>query len=388
MRIVILLSGRFPTEKAYGVTTNGTIRALVAMGHSVTVYGLESDYKEINLNYSKVELRNYKELSFMRLFKLIAYSGKGVLSKVCWNIFWKSVYYSNREELRRAKFEVAWIRDPKMYKFVIDMPKNIVEIHNFVGRKGILKLTNNCENGNLVLAPISRTLTNYVASLNLKSKVVMAPMGIDLDQISAENSINDFVLQIQNSRKMKRQSIKVGYVGKFLPNGYSKGIEDLLDLACLNKLEKLELEISLVGGTLEEVANFEKKRSNLNLNPSDLEITPHLPHREALERMKTFEVLVLPQPDSKKYFGFPLKCIEAVASGRILVVADCSIYRDIFVSHFQPYWYTPKSPKSLFCAITNALSDNRLAEKILLGLEFARGFTWNQRTRTILNYLE
>jgi hypothetical protein len=44
MKVGILLSGRFPTEKAYGVTTNGTIKSLLELGHEVVVYGIKSNY--------------------------------------------------------------------------------------------------------------------------------------------------------------------------------------------------------------------------------------------------------------------------------------------------------------------------------------------------------
>ena len=37
--------------------------------------------------------------------------------------------------------------------------------------------------------------------------------------------------------------LKIGYIGKFSPNGYSKGVEDLVALARLNKSMNKEYEI-------------------------------------------------------------------------------------------------------------------------------------------------
>ena len=42
MKVALVLLGRFPTDKAYGVTSTATIECLNSMGHEVTVYSFDS----------------------------------------------------------------------------------------------------------------------------------------------------------------------------------------------------------------------------------------------------------------------------------------------------------------------------------------------------------
>jgi glycosyltransferase involved in cell wall biosynthesis len=176
-------------------------------------------------------------------------------------------------------------------------------------------------------------------------------------------------------------------VGKFFPNGYSKGIEDLLGLSRVNQNSGKRLKISITGGTQFEVDTLNKLIQRLQLESTNLIVNSHLSHDQALQKMKELDVIVLPIPTSKEYVGFPLKSIEALASGRIVVAAKCRVYTDIFVEDFQPYWYVSENPQSLFMAIAKALGDNELEARITSGLKFAEQFTWDIRTKNLLSEL-
>lgn len=97
-------------------------------------------------------------------------------------------------------------------------------------------------------------------------------------------------------------------------------------------------------------------------------------------------MIILPKPASEDYLGFPLKCIEAVASGRIVIAARCRTYTDIFSELFQPFWYEPGDAGSLYDFIIEALSDSELEVKINTGLTFAEQFSWETRTKKIISY--
>ena len=109
--------------------------------------------------------------------------------------------------------------------------------------------------------------------------------------------------------------------------------------------------------------------------------------RKIISKMKESDVLVLPMPASKKYMGFPLKAIESIASGRIVVAARCRVYQDIFDESFEPYWYEPNDAMSLNLAIIMALNDELLGERLAKGLEFSSRFTWDSRTKKLLDGL-
>lgn len=388
MRIAIFLAGRYPTEKAYGVTTRETAVKLLDHNHEVIIYCLKSTSANQEILAKNITLKYYHESGIARLFKFFAFSSKGFIGKCNWIIFWKLLYFQNRKSVSNSKFDIAWFRDNHLLKFSRWSPRVVMEIHQMIGQRKIQKSIRILKDKKFVLAPISMSLNRRLTEFGLVDNVIFSPMGVNSENFADSQAITNFVSEIELLRHSKFLKIKAGYVGKFYPNGYSKGVEDLLLLAMMNKDEDLKLEIAAVGGSQEDVAKLKSKRAKLGLTDLDLKIGPHLPHKDALNTMKKFHAIVLPSPESKKYYGFPLKCMEAVASARILAVADCPIYRDIFSSSYQPYWYQAKNPESLFQAILSGVSDQRLEENLKEGLKFASRFSWENRTSRILKYLE
>jgi glycosyltransferase involved in cell wall biosynthesis len=212
-------------------------------------------------------------------------------------------------------------------------------------------------------------------------------MGIQADYVETNSGVLDYLDRIKNLEKSQYKGLSVGYVGNFSPNGYSKGIEDLLDLAAYDAATTKTYKISITGGSPNEVTSVLNKLSDLGLSRNEIEINVHISHPEAIRKMKYLDVLVLPMPASKKYMGFPLKAIESIASGRIVVAARCKIYQDIFDESFEPYWYEPNDIMSLNLAILKALNDESLGERLAKGLEFSSRFTWDARTKKLLDGL-
>jgi glycosyltransferase involved in cell wall biosynthesis len=182
----------------------------------------------------------------------------------------------------------------------------------------------------------------------------------------------------------EEENFKIGYVGKFFPGGFSKGYEDLIDLAVFYKVNQVERKISVAGGLENEVREVEKTLASLNLNSNNIEITGHLKHSDSLAKVKSLDVIVLPEPRDSNYLGSPLKSYEACAIGRILVVADCKINRDQFGDAEFIYWYRSKNVESLANVIDLALRDKLLREKIIKQIEFAGRHTWEVRVKTVL----
>ena len=384
MRIGILLSGRYPTEKAYGVTTNSTIKCLSDMGHSVYVLGLSSNYSKdvpVVKNFSILE---YEELRIAKFIKAHAFAGHGILSQLSWCIFWRILEVSNKSMLRKLNLDLIWIRDPQMIRFTTHARKVILEIHQDFDLDKLTKRITARPEKKFVIAPISQSLLKRFEGSPLKAKTVFSPMGINLGDISnSEEALESLDLLMCAIRDQSRP-LKVGYVGKFYPNGYSKGIEDLLGLTSKAEIKNIPLEISLTGGTESEINLVSKYIKKFGLDQTRLHLYQHVPHSHALEAMRNLDVIVLPSPNSANYLGFPLKCLEAVATGKIVVVSRSKIYEDVFNDHVQPYWYTPGDIDSLHECIEGAISDPNLSSKILEGLDFSKGFTWINRTDTLM----
>ena len=387
MKVIILLQGRFPTEKAYGVTTTGTIKSLLRLGCQVTVFSLGTDYEELDFKDNNFMLKHYVETKLSTRAKLLAFSGLGLINKISWRAFWKLTYRHNKLAILAERGDVFWIRDFGMLDFVPKKRPIIFELHGLLNIIKIIKLRCEVRDRIAVLAPISKSIEDRLSILRSSREIVRAPMGIENEFLESKEGIQEFKERIELLRSFNFKGLKIGYIGKFSPNGYSKGIEDLLELAKLNLKVQTEFEISIAGGTDRELISATHKLSDYGLTANDVKISGHIPHRTVFGKMKELDVLVLPMPASKGYAGFPLKSIESIASGRIVIAARCKIYEDIFSEGFEPFWYEPGNAISMEIAIQEALSDESLGDRLGKGTEFASNFTWDARTKALLDSL-
>jgi glycosyltransferase involved in cell wall biosynthesis len=387
MKVIILLQGRFPTEKAYGVTTTGTIKSLLRLGYQVTVFSLGTDHDRLDFKDRNFKLEHYLETKLSRRAKLFAFSGLGLLHRISWGVFWKLTYRHNKLAILAEEGDIFWIRNFGMLHFVPKKRPLIFELHGLTNRAQIIKLRFKIRDRIAVLAPISKSIEDRLSILRSSREIVRAPMGIENEFLESKEGIQKFKERIELLRSFNFKGLKIGYIGKFSPNGYSKGIEDLLELAKLNLKVQTEYEISIVGGTNRELISATHKLSDYGLTANDVKISGHIPHRTVFGKMKELDVLVLPMPASKGYAGFPLKSIESIASGRIVIAARCKIYEDIFSEGFEPFWYEPGNAISMNFAIKEALSDQSLEERLGRGIEFSSRFTWDARTKALLDSL-
>ena len=387
MKVLVLLQGRFPTEKAYGVTTTGTIKSLLRLGHQVVVFSLDTDHEELECKDDSFKLEHYAETKLSTRAKLLAFSGFGLINKISWRAFWKLIYRHNKSAILAEQADVFWIRDFAMLHFVPKKRPIIFELHGLINKVKMIKLRFKVRDQIAVLAPISKSVEDRLNALRSCTEIVRAPMGIENEFLESKEGIQEFMKRIELLRSISFKGLKIGYIGKFSPNGYSKGIVDLLELAKYNLKVQAKCEISITGGTDKELISTTHKLSEYGLTTNDVEISGHIPHRAVFGKMRELDVLVLPMPASKGYAGFPLKSIESIASGRIVIAARCKIYEDIFNQGFEPFWYEPGNAISMNFAIKEALSDESLEDRLGRGIEFSSRFTWDARTKALLDSL-
>jgi glycosyltransferase involved in cell wall biosynthesis len=209
-------------------------------------------------------------------------------------------------------------------------------------------------------------------------------MGVRTNILSNQTLVHEFVehLKFKNFR-----NLRIAYVGKFSPGGYSKGYEDLINLSHKFKDSDYYNEITIVGADKNEMIGLNKNRLKSNVNSDKLKFVKHLSHTEALRIMKSFDVLVLPAPLNSKYIGMPIKLLEYLAVGRVTVIANCDLFNSFFDSSFKPYSYEASNPVSLNEAIIKAVNDPALEARINSGVDYASKFTWEERTIKIMTYL-
>ena len=384
MKILFIVTASFPTAKAYGVTTRETMTAAKNLEHEVYSLSLKSNYSDSDYDeiYSSLKyLRVNKTINYL---KNISFRSTNYFSRAAWIIMQNLLLRFNYKEIDEIRSDLIWCRDERTASTLRKLfPKKtiVVEIHSNPKNKILNKLAKVSEENLLILAPINQNLMNRL-KINFDLKKCIAAMSISANLLENKETIIKFSESIKDRRT--NDEFRIGYVGKFFPGGFSKGYEDLVDLAVLYKDIGVERSISLSGGLENEVREVAKRVSPYNLSTKNFEITGHLKHSDSLAKVKSLDIVVLPEPRDPNYLGSPLKSYEACALGRILVVADCSINRNQFGDVEFIYWYQSKSVKSLADVIDFALNDELLCEKLLKQIEFASRFTWEARVNNVL----
>ena len=385
MKILFVVTSAFPTQKAYGVTTRESMLAAKNLGHKVYSLSLKSNYSDSDYDEIANSLNYFKINKTINILKNISFRSTNYFSRAAWIIMQDLLLKFNYKVINKIESDLIWCRDERTAKTLRKLfPTTtiVVEIHAKPKNRILNKLVKVSKKNSLLLAPINQNLMDLL-KINFDVKKCIAGMSISSDLIANEEAVFKFMESINDRRK--KENFKIGYVGKFFPGGFSKGYEDLIDLAVFYKVNEVERLISVAGGLENEVKEVEKKLASLNLNSKNIEITGHLRHSDSLAKVESLDIVVLPEPRDPNYLGSPLKSYEACALGRILVVAECKINRDQFGDEEFIYWYRSKSVESLANVIDLALMDKLLCEKILKQIEFARRHTWEVRVKNVLD---
>jgi glycosyltransferase involved in cell wall biosynthesis len=150
-----------------------------------------------------------------------------------------------------------------------------------------------------------------------------------------------------------------------------------------SNLEIVDNEISKIEKAIQ--TNPRLQESEEILEAKNISFIPHMSHTSAVKSMKDFDILVLPLPFDSNYQGMPLKLLEYLSSGRIVIVAESEYIREIFNDGFYPYFYEQGNINSLHCSINAYMNEKDLERHILDGVNFASKFTWESRTKSVLN---
>ena len=377
MRIAIILNGRFPTDKAYGVTTGATYKELVKLGHEVFIYAFPNQNKtEVDSNF---EIESFFEDLKSRFLRKLFSKNKGITSKVLWKIYLMKYLDWVKGNISKKKIDLLWIRDYNSIKLTEELRiKTLLEIHQKLDKRKISRINQIKEL--LVLAPISKSLISNIEEF--KGQKVFAPMGIDEKFLASTIEINHYCKSIK-----ERNEYIITYVGKLFPGGVSKGVETIVELSKIIKKRKINIRFKIVGGNTEELEQF-RKILKINKVESNFELIGHVDHPKVLNYLKQSDFLILTKPLSPNYSGFPLKALEACSAGKIVMVEDCQIYRDIFEDQVFILWFQPDNLNKIIGDLEYFINKSDLDNSLLKNIEFSKKFTWSKRTSSILSQIQ
>lgn len=382
-KIAYVIGAKFPTNKAYGITSRETLEVLMDNGLQIRVFCKRSRYFDSDFK-GLVEVIEYFPKSFLAsaLTKLGEF-GISRINQFFWKLGLVIDVVRSFHSIDSFKPNIIWVRDPMIAYFLVRRFKEtrfILEVHEESKQFYYRKLIE--YHHRIKFCPISAKNKEFLLKVSPLFKIQMAPMGVRAENIVTKESCKNFLKTIT---LRKGEHISVAYVGKFAPGGYSKGINDLLKLAQLYSNMGAKKNVTLLGANEVELKYYKNQAAKLSIKENYLIIANHVKHSEVAENLKKFDVLVLPAYCSQKYNGMPIKLLEYLSSGKITIVADSDLYRSLLLPEYYPFFYNPGDVFSLDRTINSALRSNVLEAKLIAGIDFASQHTWDVRTLNLIS---
>ncbi len=114
-------------------------------------------------------------------------------------------------------------------------------------------------------------------------------------------------------------------------------------------------------------------------------------HGQVPHVLQKADLLVIPLPGENpvSMSSSPLKLFEYMAAGKPIVASDVPGIKEILQDRRNAFLFRASDPKSLAHAVHVLQSDTRLARRIAVNaLAAAQRYTWDERARSILLFLE
>ena len=204
-----------------------------------------------------------------------------------------------------------------------------------------------------------------------ESSYLLLPAGFDPKKISGIKN------KVEN--KQKEKYFQIGFLGSLME---WQGVDTLIKAVALLRERIDNLHLVIIGdGPLRPL--IEKMCITYELS---YEITGFLPHEEALTRLGTLDIMVLPRRrTSSTELNIPIKVVEAWALGVPVIVTKHRVFLDNQIKDYEDVIYCEPEPYSVADAIFTLLTNNELRKKLQTnGPKLARQFDYSELTERLL----
>lgn len=215
----------------------------------------------------------------------------------------------------------------------------------------------------------------------LADRVFVVPNTVETASFDAAD--DDRVLQRQGLG-LPTNVFLVGYLGRFRPMGMEKGLTFMI--RALNELPD-DVQILLVGGTADEVAEYRATASHLGVM-GRVRLVEYIQPDMLPKYAKSCDVLAYVPENISVFFEketSPMKLFEYMAAKRPVIVADLPAFREL-LSEQEAVFITPGS-LSQYCAAVSALRDpQRAAAFAARAYQRVKDNSWSRRADSIIAY--
>lgn len=358
--MVFVLSGNFPTTKAYGVTTRETARAIEHLGHDVKVVSKLDVIRRLEKGRRIARAQ-------AKCWEVLINSSK--LSRIAFPM-WQVFFAVKVRSIVSRDTEIIWSREPilALITSYLTPSKIVLEIHHVPRRFGKFLIGILRRRPRIVLSPIK---------VSIRESLSLNP----IDSPLAEMSVNEDFLMAGKSRKSSRPlSGKIVVLGKISNAHQRASFESLLnELKLLNStLEKTE--VTFIG--IEEQIGREFL-SNLDLGTRII-FKSHIKHEDLPSLLCDFDLGIVPYSNDP-YFRdtFPIKIVEYCAM-KILVIATNTQTHKTILGENAIYYDLNKvgSLNNVLNQVWAGVLDT--SSRLDRAYAWARTKTYNERVKKIL----
>jgi glycosyltransferase involved in cell wall biosynthesis len=328
--VIFVLGTRFPTEKAYGVTTEQTALAVEACGFRVKVI---TPWNDTNY-FSNVEIE-VVGASLYRTFSRFMYSRFAITLFSLFTILFAGLVIAKY----RDKTASYWTRDI-LIAFVVSSltrKKVVCEIHRTPKKIKMRLLKIMAKRDNVILGPIGEFLKEE--NLNDAKNKVLLPMAINSSELCSIQEINE-------RRKV------ITYLGNSSSSGIELSLKTLVLLAEWLDANYPDWKLELIGISAFQIEKVWKSKS-----PDSLLALGRLNRNEALQRLRESSIGLVIYPNNP-YFqdSFPIKVVEYAGSGLAIVASDTIAHRRILDKDFCQF-FMPDSITEICNAVERLIVD-------------------------------
>ena len=377
MNIVFFLTSRYPTHKAYGVTTGETARELANRGNKVNIIApnFTGDMSQKDPYDNQVILIQSKFVTLARkhLYDL-RIIGRPIFVMTSMLFTLKTLRI-----LRRNSTDVVWLRDfwsGILIKFFAPTIKLVVEVHQRPSGFGMLNLYLLQKHENTALLTIQESLKIDLQRKFPAAKVYLGFMGARSEFFETGR------FRFQQLGNQADTRVKVCYLGRFSSSGIDNGLYELLEN--WRRIPEDLAELTLIGLSESEIKTVRKQFEMNNLRTS-----PSLPHSVIPKTLANFDCGLVPYPEGAYHrTRFPIKIVEYGACGLNIIASDTVAHRELLKEDFA-YFYSLTDASSLLHILEEIMSNRRDSrERARRSFVWAQDYTYSKRVSEIYPFLE
>ncbi len=380
MRIAYCTNVRLPSERAHGHQVAAVCDALVALGHTVTIFApfrkniVTQDY------WSYYNADRSVMVEYLGTFDPIeSRLLPGVAGLLTLNMLLRRALAAS---LTSENFDLLYTRSPALLPALIDSGLPVIlELHQLPNRnkRAFVKQCNQCRLVSCLTSPMRDALLTWGVQAD---KLFVAGDAVNLshfaEPIPTDTARKHFTMQTNRT--------VVGYVGRLKTLGMEKGVQYLLE--ALKDLQDTHAFFGLiVGGPESDRRDYEAMAQKLGLGPDDVLFTGEIPAAEVPLALAACDVLAMPFPDFPHYrlHMSPLKMFEYMAAGKPIITSDLPTVRDV-LSRETAIFCKPGDTPSLVLAL-RWIKDHptEAAGRAVKARELVKMHTWEERMKRILD---